>query len=58
MSQSSAMAIASPYRTACSLVVGSTPGCARHTGQVWTFGSSPNESSQPQNILVRVRSWT
>src|SRR5262245_31449960 len=27
-------------------------------GQVWTFGSSPKESSQPQNIFVFVASWT
>ena len=25
---------------------------------MWTFGSSPKESSQPQNIFVRVASWT
>ena len=37
---------------------GSTPGWARQTGQVWTLGSSPKESSQPQNIFVRVESWT
>ena len=35
-----------------------TPGWARQTGQVWTLGSSPKESSQPQNIFVRVASWT
>ena len=37
---------------------GSTPGWARQIGQVWTFGSSPKESSQPQNIFVFVASWT
>ena len=25
---------------------------------MWTFGSSPKESSQPQNIFVLVESWT
>ena len=25
---------------------------------MWTLGSSPKESSQPQNIFVRVASWT
>src|SRR5262245_42804318 len=39
-------------------MVGSVPGCPRQTGQVCTFGSSPKESSQPQNIFVLVESWT
>ena len=43
---------------ACSLIVGSVPGWPRQTGQVWTLGSSPKLSSQPQNIFVRVESWT
>ena len=30
----------------------------RQTGQVRVFGGSPNDSSQPQNIFVRVASWT
>ncbi len=34
------------------------PGRPRQTGQVWMFGASPNDSSQPQNIFVRVFSWT
>ena len=38
--------------------IGSVPGWPRQTGQVWTFGSSPKESSQPQNIFVFVESWT
>src|ERR1700729_3994123 len=45
-------------RIASSLGTGRTPGWARQIGQVWTFGSSPKESSQPQNIFVRVASWT
>ena len=45
-------------RIACSLAVGSAPGSARQTGQVRVFGGSPNDSSQPQNIFVRVASWT
>src|SRR3954447_22191339 len=39
-------------------MVGSVPGCPRQTGQVWELGSSPKESSQPQNIFVLVESWT
>ena len=44
--------------TASALATGSAPGKPRHTGQVRVFGGSPNESSQPQNIFVRVRNWT
>ena len=40
------------------LVTGRAPGWARQIGQVWVFGGSPKLSSQPQNILVRVASWT
>src|ERR1700679_1503794 len=43
---------------ACLLGTGNTPGWARQIGQVWTLGSSPKESSQPQNIFVLVASWT
>ena len=43
---------------ASSFTTGSTPGCARHTGHVWVFGGSPNDSSHPQNIFVRVDSCT
>ena len=34
------------------------PGSPRQTGQVWVFGGSPKDSSQPQNIFVAVASWT
>src|SRR5436305_5509369 len=44
--------------TARSFGTGSAPGCARQTGQVWTFGSAPKPFSQRQNIFVRVLSWT
>jgi hypothetical protein len=47
-----------PKWTASAFVTGNVPGCPRQIGQVCTFGSSPNDSSQPQNIFVRVRSWT
>src|ERR1700753_2037391 len=52
------MPILRAKRIASSFGTGSTPGWARQIGQVWTFGSSPKESSQPQNIFVRVASWT
>src|SRR3954451_5980326 len=39
-------------------VTGSAPGRPRHVGQQRVLGSSPKLSSQPQNILVRVLSWT
>src|SRR6476659_9245964 len=58
ISHSRARPIWSPERIAASLVVGRTPGCARQTGQVWTLGSSPKVTAQPQNIFVRVESWT
>src|SRR3954451_2951269 len=58
MSQPSAIAIMSPKCTASAFVTGSVPGWPRQIGQVWTFGSSPKDSSQPQNIFVRVRSCT
>ena len=58
ISQPSASPIISPKWTASALVTGSTPGCARQTGQVRVLGCSPNDSSQPQNIFVRVASWT
>ena len=57
-SHSSAAAICSANSIARRLGTGSTPGWARQTGQVWTLGSSPKESSQPQNIFVRVASCT
>src|SRR3954471_9190166 len=40
------------------LATGSVPGSPRQTGQVRVLGSSPKLSSQPQNIFVRVSSWT
>ena len=53
---------ASPARIArwmaSRFITGSTPGWARQTGQVWVLGGSPKLSSQPQNIFVRVESWT
>ena len=58
ISQSSAMPIISPKWIARALVTGSDPGIPRHTGQVRVLGSSPKLSSQPQNIFVRVASWT
>ena len=57
-SQPSAMPIISPKCTASALVTGSVPGRPRQTGQVRVLGSSPKDSSQPQNILVRVASCT
>src|ERR1051325_2480583 len=39
-------------------MTGSVPGRPRQTGQVCVFGGSPKLSSQPQNIFVRVFSWT
>ena len=47
-----------PYCTAWALVTGSVPGRPRQTGQVRVLGSSPKLSAQPQNIFVRVLSWT
>ena len=43
---------------ACALTTGSAPGRPRHTGHVRVLGGSPNDSAQPQNIFVRVVSWT
>jgi hypothetical protein len=40
------------------LVTGSAPGSPRQTSHVRVLGGSPNDSSQPQNIFVRVLSWT
>ena len=47
-----------PKWTASAFVTGSVPGWPRQTGHTCVFGSSPKESAQPQNIFVRVRSWT
>ncbi len=57
ISHSSASPIISPKCTASALVTGSVPGWPRQIGQVCVFGSSPNDSAQPQNIFVRVLSW-
>src|ERR1044071_6404507 len=43
---------------AWALTTGSEPGSPRQTGHVRVLGSSPKLSSQPQNIFVRVSSWT
>ena len=47
-----------PKWIARSLTTGSAPGSPRQVGQVWMFGGSLNDSSQPQNIFVLVLSWT
>src|SRR5213593_5306159 len=57
-SHSSAIATIRPKCTASWFVTGSVPGWPRQIGQVRVFGSSPNERAQPQNIFVRVFSWT
>src|SRR2546426_8755512 len=46
------------HSTAVALGTGSAPGKARQTGHVWVFGSPPKPAWQPQNIFVRVFSWT
>src|SRR5579875_2804227 len=58
MSQSNASPIITPNCTARWLTTGSAPGRPRQVGQVWVLGGSPKETSQPQNIFVRVLSWT
>src|SRR5436190_22457382 len=57
-SEPSASPIFSAKWTARALATGSAPGSPRQTGQVCVFGGSPNDTSQPQNIFVRVASWT
>ena len=54
MSQPSAWATISAKCTACAFVTGSVPGWPRQIGHVCVFGGSPNDSAQPQNILVLV----
>ena len=54
--------IARPVTRTCStaarLMVGSTPGRARQTGQVCVFGAaSAVGTAQAQNILLAVRTW-
>jgi hypothetical protein len=58
ISHSSAIAIIRPKWTARAFGTGRVPGWPRQTGQVRVFGGSPNDSAQPQNIFVRVASWT
>ena len=58
ISQPNASPISSPKWIAWALTTGSDPGSPRHTGQVRVLGASPKLSSQPQNIFVRVLSWT
>ncbi len=53
-SQPSASATISAKCTAWALTTGSVPGWPRQIGQVLVLGGSPNDSSQPQNIFVRV----
>jgi branched-subunit amino acid permease len=53
-----AMPVAMTNSTARLLIVGSTPGSPRQTGQQWEFGAAPSMSvEQPQNILLTVFSW-
>src|ERR1035441_7562875 len=54
----SARPIIRPKCTARALATGRLPGSPRHTGQVRVLGGSPKDSSQPQNIFVRVASCT
>src|SRR3954453_9528632 len=58
MSEPSAMPIIRPRWIASALMTGRAPGRPRHVGQQCVLGSSPKLSSQPQNIFVRVESWT
>src|SRR4029077_11570480 len=37
---------------------GRAPGSPRQTGQTFVFGGGPKPVAQPQNIWVRVPSWT
>ena len=50
--------LAMPNSIARSLATGSVPGSPRQTGQVRVLGGSPKLRPQPQNIFVRVESWT
>ena len=44
--------------TASLLARGSAPGRPRQTGQTLVLGSLSVDSRHPQNIFVRVLSWT
>src|SRR5947209_1372400 len=57
-SDSSASPIIRPKCTAPALATGRLPGRPRQTAHVCVLGGSPNDTSQPQNIFVRVLSWT
>ncbi len=57
MRQPSASAARTASSTASPLRTGSAPGSPRHTGQTCVFGGAPNAVLQPQNALLRVRSW-
>src|SRR6266550_3341562 len=46
------------HSIACLFATGNAPGCARQTGHVRVFGSSSAPTAQPQNIFLRVFSWT
>src|SRR5918999_410317 len=56
--QPSAIAPRTASLIASALGTGNAPGKPRHTGQTLVLGGSPNVVRLPQNILVRVRSWT
>ena len=51
------MPIIKPKWIARALATGRAPGSPKQTAQVRVLGGSPKESSQPQNIFVRVASW-
>src|SRR5918998_6767753 len=56
--QPSAIAPRTANLMASPLGTGNAPGRPRHTGHTLVLGGSPNVVRLPQNILVRVRSWT
>src|SRR5918993_270698 len=56
--QPRAMAPRTANLIASALGTGNAPGKPRHTGHTLVLGGSPNVVRLPQNILVRVRSWT
>src|SRR4029078_10823429 len=50
--------VSTVMRSASSFITGNAPGSPRQTGQVCVFGSAPNSTGEPQNILDRVLSCT
>src|SRR5438445_10703615 len=58
MSEPSASPIIVPKCTARPFSTGSAPGSPRQTAHVSELRGSLKDSSQPQNIFVRVESWT